>query len=59
MRTVLLAVTIVFLAGFLGITVYAVADEGFSILSAVSFLVLALMGIGILGAIWEEPPDDG
>lgn len=58
MRTTMLAVTIVFLAGFLGLTVYAAVDRGFTILSVVSLLVLVLMAVGILGAIWQGPPDE-
>ena len=33
-------------------------DRGFTILSVISLLIIGLMGIGIVGAIWEEPPDD-
>jgi hypothetical protein len=58
MRTVLLVVTATFLAGFAFLTVYAAVDRGFTILSVVSLLVIGLLGVGILGAIWDDPPDE-
>lgn len=58
MRTLLLLVTTVFLIAFAFLTIYAAVDRGFTILSVVSLLVIGLMGVGILGAIWEDPPDD-
>jgi hypothetical protein len=58
MRTILLLITAVFLVGFAFLTVYAAVDRGFTILSVVSLLVLGILGIGIIGAIWEEPPDE-
>jgi len=58
MRTTLLAVTIAFLTAFLALTVFAAVDRGFTILSAVSLVVLVLMAVGILGAIWHGPDDE-
>jgi hypothetical protein len=58
MRGPILAVALVFLLAFLGMTVYAAFDEGFTILTVVSLLVFGLMAVGILGALLEEPPDD-
>ena len=58
MRTALLATTILFLGAFAASTIYAAIDRGFTILSVISLLVIGVMGIGIIGAIWEEPPDD-
>ncbi len=40
------------------LTIYAAIDRGFTILSVVSILILALLSIGILGALWQQPPDD-
>lgn len=56
-RALLLAVSFVFLAGFFGITIYAAMDRGFTILTVVSILVIALMAIGIFGAL-AGPSDD-
>ena len=58
MRGLILGGTLVFLLGFTALTVYAAVDRGFTILSVISLLIIGLMGIGIVGAIWEEPPDD-
>ncbi len=58
MRTVLLTTTILFLGAFAASTIYAAIDRGFTILSVISLLVIGVMGIGIVGAIWEQPPDD-
>jgi hypothetical protein len=58
MRTLILGGTLLFLVGFAALTVYAAVDRGFTILSVISLLIIGLMGIGIVGAIWEEPPDD-
>ncbi len=58
MRGLILGGTLVFLLGFTALTVYAAVDRGFTILSVISLLIIGLMGIGIVGAIWEEPPED-
>ena len=56
-RTILVAVTFVFLAGFFGLTVYAAMDRGFTVLTVVSILVIAFMAIGIFGSL-SAPSDD-
>ncbi len=58
MRTLILGGTLLFLVAFTALTIYAAADRGFTILSVISLLIIGLMGIGIVGAIWEQPPDD-
>ena len=58
MRRAILAVVSVFLLGFGVLTIYAAIDRGFTILSVVSILILALLSIGILGALWQQPPDE-
>ena len=58
MRTLLLTTTVLFLAGFAALTIHAAIDQGFTILSVISLLIIGLLAVGILGAIWEEPPDD-
>ena len=57
-RTIMLAVAIAAIAGFLYLTIYAAADRGFTILTVVSVLIVLLLGIGIVGALLEQPPDD-
>lgn len=54
----MLAVTLLFLVGFTTLTIHAALDRGFTILSAISLLVVGLLAIGILGAIWGRPPGE-
>ena len=58
MRAALLGVSVVFLGGFLILTVHAAFDRGFSVLTVLSILIIGLMGIGIVGAIWDGFDDD-
>ena len=58
MRKAILAVVSVFLVSFGVLTIYAAIDRGVTILSVVSILILALLSIGILGALWQQPPGD-
>ncbi|HMS63570.1 MAG TPA: hypothetical protein PKD63_14925 [Solirubrobacteraceae bacterium] len=58
MRTLILSATLLFLAAFAALTIHAAWDRGFTILSVISLLIIGLMGIGVVGAIWEDPPDD-
>lgn len=53
----ILAVVLVFLVGFAGLTIGAIIEGGPDILTVFSLLVLALFGFGILGAL-REPPDE-
>ena len=58
MRKTLLGTTVLFLGGFAALTIHAAIDQGFTILSVISLLIIGLLAVGIFGAIWEEPPDD-
>ena len=58
MRTLILGGTLLFLVAFAGLTVHAAWDRGFTILTVISLLIIGLLGIGVVGAIWEDPPDD-
>jgi len=55
-RTGILAVGFTFCVLFLILTLGVVADSGLDILSLVSFAVIALIAIGLFGAI-RNPPD--
>jgi hypothetical protein len=57
-RNAILAVAVIFLVGFLAITIEAAVRRGFTILSVVSIGVLLVMGIGIVGALLESRHDD-
>jgi hypothetical protein len=56
-RTLVLlaSLTIICLLAFLTITV--AVDEGIDVLVVVSFVILALLGFGVLGALTSPPPD--
>lgn len=51
-----LAAALVFIAGFGVLTVFDIVQNGPNFLSAVSLLVLAMFGFGIVGAL-RQPPD--
>lgn len=51
-----LAAALVFITGFAVLTVFDVVENGPNFLSAVSLLVLAMFGFGIVGAL-RQPPD--
>jgi hypothetical protein len=50
-RDAVLAVALVFIAGFAYLTLRVLVTEGLDILVAVSLLVLAMLGFGVLGAL--------
>ena len=54
-RVLVLALTLVFVVGFAFLTISAVSQQGFTLLSAVSVFVLVLLGVGILGALLNPP----
>ena len=57
-RIIMLTVASVSLIGFLFLTVYAAIDRGFTVLSVLSILVLIVLGIGVLGALFEQSGED-
>ncbi len=57
-RTAMLAIVLVSLVGFAAITISAAADRGFTILTVLSLLIVGFLGIGIIGALLQQPPDD-
>ncbi len=57
MRTAILTVALVFTFAFAALTVSAVLEGGFDILTVASLLVVALFAFGIVGALREPPPD--
>jgi len=56
MPRALLAVALAFVAGLFALTVFAAIDGGVDVLTLLSALVLALLGLGIAGAL-RHPPD--
>ncbi|HEX3909660.1 MAG TPA: hypothetical protein VHW67_03020 [Solirubrobacteraceae bacterium] len=51
----MLAAVLVFIAGFAFLTFVAVIEQGFTIASFLSILILALLAIGIVGALRNPP----
>ncbi len=54
-RVAILIVAALFIVGFAFLTLSAIAAQGFTLGSAISIVVIALMGIGILGALLNPP----
>jgi hypothetical protein len=55
-RQLILGIVLVFIVGLGALTIQVAATEGFDVLSALSLLVLALFGFGIVGAL-RHPPE--
>jgi hypothetical protein len=56
LRQLILGIVLVFIVGLGALTIQVAATEGFDVLSALSLLVLALFGFGIVGAL-RHPPE--
>jgi hypothetical protein len=57
MRTVLLVVVLVFIAGFGALTAIDISRYGLTGLDVVAILILILFSTGIVGALRHRPPD--
>jgi hypothetical protein len=55
-RLLVLTIAIVFVFGFAVLTIVAFVEEGVTLPGVVSVLVLALLGVGVLGALLGKPP---
>ena len=56
-RTVVLAVSMLFIAVLAFLTLFVLLASGPDVLVVVSFVILALFGFGVIGAL-ATPPDD-
>jgi hypothetical protein len=57
-RTAVLAGTLAIILLLAGLTIAAAVEGGISVLGVlVTLFVLALLGFGVLGALWSRPPD--
>jgi FtsH-binding integral membrane protein len=54
-RALVFGAALLFIAGFAALTLIATAEEGFSLASLVSVLILVLLGVGIVGALRNPP----
>ena len=51
----MLAAALVFIAGFAFLTVAAPIEQGITVATVISIFILALLGIGIVGALRNPP----
>ena len=56
MRNAFLVVALIFCLGFGGMTAAVAADTGVDILTLVSFLIVVMLMLAVLGAL-RNPPD--
>ena len=56
-RNAVLAAALLLIGGLAYLTVRVAVNDGIDILVVISFVVLALMGVGVLGAL-TAPPDE-
>jgi uncharacterized membrane protein len=54
-RILVLGAVLVFIAGFAFLTVVAAIEQGFTIASLISILILVLLAVGIVGALRNPP----
>jgi hypothetical protein len=54
-RILVLGAALVFIAGFGFLTFSAIVEQGFTIASLLSILILLLLAIGIVGALRNPP----
>ncbi|HST34897.1 MAG TPA: hypothetical protein VLJ80_15410 [Solirubrobacteraceae bacterium] len=54
-RILVLGAVLVFIAGFAFLTVAAAIEQGFTIASLISILILVLLAVGIVGALRNPP----
>ncbi|MDX6682394.1 MAG: hypothetical protein QOG94_2433 [Solirubrobacteraceae bacterium] len=57
-RAAILGAALAFVGLLATLTVLAAIDGGVNVLTAVSLLVLALLGFGIVGALLGPPPQE-
>ena len=55
-RNLVLGAALVFIAGFAFLTFVAVTEQGFTLASLLSVLILLLLVVGIVGALRNPPP---
>ena len=55
-RLVVLGVALLFVVGFAVLTIHAVAEQGVTLATLVSVVVLVLLGVGVIGALRNPPP---
>ena len=54
-RLLVLGLALVFIAGMAFLTLSAVIEQGFTLASLISVLILLVLGVGIVGALRNPP----
>jgi hypothetical protein len=54
-RLLVLGTVLLFITGFAFLTLSAISRQGFTLASAISIFVLVLLGVGIVGALFNPP----
>jgi hypothetical protein len=54
-RRLVLGVALIFIAGFAFLTYTAVVEQGFTLASLLSVLIVVLLSVGIVGALRNPP----
>jgi hypothetical protein len=54
-RLLVFGAALLFIAGFAVLTLSAVAEQGFNVLSAISLFILVLLAVGVIGALRNPP----
>jgi hypothetical protein len=55
MRTTVLAIALVFIAGFAFLTLAAAVEQGVTLATVLSVFILLLLAVGIVGALRNPP----
>ncbi len=58
MQSAIQAVVLAFVVLLAGMTISVTAEHGFSVLTVLSLIVLVLISVGVLGALFNQPPDE-
>jgi hypothetical protein len=58
MQSAVFAVVLVFLVLFAAMTVSVIVNTGLDVFSVTALFILALIGIGVIGALRNPPPDE-
>ena len=54
-RTLVLGAVLIFIAGFAFLTISAALNQGVTLASVLSVFILVLLGVGIIGALFNPP----
>ncbi len=57
-RKVILGAALAFIGLLTYLTISVVVNDGVTVLTLVSLLILAMFAFGIVGALREQPPED-